>query len=580
MNYKKIALYIAIFLGGFMVAKLLSRGEDSQEKMHENHAHTSSNQTWTCSMHPSVRQPDPGKCPICGMDLIPANSSESDASPIRFEMTAQAKQLAQIQTTEIKKQVLQKTLRFNGKLAFDQRKKVKQVAHIGGRLEKLLINFSGETVRKGQKIAEIYSPELVAAQQELLSALQNQSRYPELLQAARQKLQLWKLSEEQITLIENEKAIIEHFPIYADYNGVVSNLLVTEGNHVMQGGALFELSSTSQLWALVEVYEEDLPLLKTGQSVSFSIAGNPRKEAGFYLDFIEPEVNPQTHVAIARVNIPKAQAGWKAGTLISAEVKVEAASTLSVPYSAVLWTGSRSVVYVETDKGYSIKEIQLGTAYDGFYEVLEGLEEGEKVVSNGTFTVDAAAQLHDKKSMLNHPKSMEMEKAKPMPVEVIQLELPKLLTKTSAPWVNAIKSWTDSYLELKDEFVASKSESAQEIASKWKKDFNSFGQKPFSREMEVYWQKEQANIKDNLSIIAGTNLLEKQRNAFLNLSESMIRLQKLIGQQKLYVQWCPMANQDKGGNWLSLSDEVLNPYFGEVMLTCGMVTDTLGSTND
>ena len=218
--------YGLIFLTGILLGWLIfgGKGGHGSEDGH-NHSHEQAAETvWTCSMHPQIKMDKPGKCPICGMDLIPLKTSGSgDAAvdPDAIQMSKEAVALANIQTTIVSKQNPVKEVRLYGTVQADERLSQSQTSHVNGRIEKLFVNFTGESVRQGQTIATIYSPELLSAQQELLEAAKMQSVQPALLQAAREKLRLWKLTDDQIARIEQSKNVSPYVDVKATTSGIL-----------------------------------------------------------------------------------------------------------------------------------------------------------------------------------------------------------------------------------------------------------------------------------------------------------------------------------------------------------------------
>ena len=241
--YIGVALIVGL-LGGFLIF-----GGDSADsatnEVTENHNHSeeiASNQMWTCSMHPQIMQPEPGDCPICGMDLIPAEAGADGLMADQFKMTDNAMALANIQTSIVGQgEIGNNILKLSGKIKANEESNAVQVTYFGGRIEQLYVNSTGERVGAGQRLATIYSPDLVAAQQELLTASSLKESQPELYKAVRNKLKLWKLSEKQIKAIESAGKVQEYFPVFATVSGTVTMKMVEEGDYVKQGQPLYKI---------------------------------------------------------------------------------------------------------------------------------------------------------------------------------------------------------------------------------------------------------------------------------------------------------------------------------------------------
>lgn len=374
------------------------------EQAHDEHEHS----IWTCSMHPQIRKDEPGDCPICGMDLIPLQNDASVMDENAIAMSESAMKLAEVQTTVVSKGGLSKELQLYGKIVPNERLLQSQAAHIPGRIDELLVNTTGEQVRRGQLLAKIYSPELITAQKELLEAAALKDKYPALLEATREKLRNWKLSDQQIDQLEQSRQTQTEFPIYANTSGIVTALKVAAGDYVSRGTVLFEVADLSSVWAEFDAYESDLPWISKNQTVNFTAQAMPGENFSGKVSFIDPVVNAATRVARIRVEVPNPGLKLKPeqfvnGTLSSSTQNQS--SELLVPQSAVLWTGTRSVVYVKVpgaeQPSFKMREITLGPAMKNAWVVKDGLQEGEEIVTNGAFSVDAAAQLAGKPSMMN-----------------------------------------------------------------------------------------------------------------------------------------------------------------------------------
>lgn len=410
LNYKKIGGYLVLIALGFALAKITSRS-DVESKMaptDHGHAHSEVGQKYTCAMHPQIRKNEPGDCPICGMDLIPVETETGDENPNAVMMSASAMKLAEIQTIQIKAGEPVKELRLNGKIQPDERVTFTQTSHIGGRVEKLLISYTGEFVQKGQVIGYVYSPELVTAQEELFEAYKIREYQPELYEASRMKLRNWKLSEKQIDGILASGNMTEEFPIHSDISGVVIVKHVNVGDHIMQGHALYEVADLSKVWVMLDVYEQDLPWVKVGDAVIFTIPSLPGEEFHGNISFIDPVINYKTRVARARIEMSNSSERLKPEMFVSGILEStikEQPNAIAVPKSAVMWTGKRSVVYVKTkeEEGvyFVLRQVDIGPELGNSYVVLRGLELGEEIAVNGTFAIDAAAQLAGKPSMMN-----------------------------------------------------------------------------------------------------------------------------------------------------------------------------------
>lgn len=414
LKLRRYIVYLVMVSGGLLLGWILFHNNttETQAVSVEKSVTVESKETvWTCSMHPNIRMDKPGKCPICGMDLIPLSQMQSDQAvhdPLAIHMSAEAIQLANVMTSVVTRQKPVKEVRLYGKIQADERLLQSQTAHIPGRIERLLVNFTGEQVRRGQPLAEIYSPELITAQQELLEAAKVKDIQPEIYAASRERLIYWKIPEEQLNAIEQSGKVKTTFPIVSTTNGIVTARRVNSGDHVVQGTVLYDIADLSTVWAMFDAYESDLPFMDKGDKITFTAQALPGESFTGSIDFIDPVIDPINRVAKVRLQMKNSNGKLKPEMFITGLLQADLtqySNNLVIPRSAVLWTGKRSIVYVklmETDQPvFRMREINLGPALGSSYIVLDGLKEGEEIVTSGTFSVDAAAQLEGKPSMMN-----------------------------------------------------------------------------------------------------------------------------------------------------------------------------------
>ncbi|MCX6236147.1 MAG: efflux RND transporter periplasmic adaptor subunit [Bacteroidia bacterium] len=405
----KYVRFSLILFGGIFLGWIFFHTSPKIEEKHDHAAETAKATIWTCAMHPQIRMPEPGKCPICGMELIPLKQSGGTAiDPDAIQMTKEAVQLANVLTSIVSKQNPVKELRLYGKVQADERLLQSQVSYLPGRIEKLNVNFTGELVRKGQTLAVIYSPDLVTAQQELFETVTTKESQPALYEASKDKLRQWKLTEKQIATIESIGKVKTDFEVFANTTGIVSARRVNTGDFVSPGSVLFDVADLSHVWIMFDAYESDLPYLSQGQKVTFNIQALPGADYSGNITFIDPVLDAVTRIARVRVELNNQSGKLKPEMFATGIVKAnlnEYKDKLIIPRSAVLWTGKRSVVYVKqtkTDEAiFKIREIELGPMLGNSYVVMSGLNDGEEIVTQGAFSVDASAQLEGKSSMMN-----------------------------------------------------------------------------------------------------------------------------------------------------------------------------------
>jgi Cu(I)/Ag(I) efflux system membrane fusion protein len=578
-------------VAGLFLGWLLFGGAPNSETEHAHDTVITTNQKWTCSMHPQILKPEAGDCPICGMDLIPAESNAVGLLADQFKLTKNAMALANIQTSIIgNSKAENRTIKVSGKIVENEAANVVQVSYFSGRIEQLNVRFTGEEVRKGQLLGTIYASELYEAQQEFITAISLKNSQPALYKAVRTKLKLWKLSENQINEIENSGIVKENVPIYATVSGTVSEKLVAQGEAVKRGQPLFKIANLNTVWANFQVYESQLNRFQKGQEILVSTNAYPNKVFKSKVDFINPILDAATRTVKLRVVLLNEANIFKPGMFVEGKIKEISSSRsprLIIPTSAVLWTGARSVVYLKATADapiFEMQEIKLGNRVGDAYEILEGLRIGDEIVTNGTFTVDAAAQLKGKKSMMNmsggktttgHEGHLGMDNKTSNENENHSNKNERM--KVSVEFQNQLKSVFNAYIKLKDALVKDDSKSVVAASKKLLDHISKVEMQLLkSDEIHKHWMSLEKEIKMATVSISKTSDLKEQRNHFKNLSTYLTNAIKVFGiHEKVFVSFCPMADTNKGAYWLSKEENVINPYFGNAMLTCGEIKQVI-----
>jgi Cu(I)/Ag(I) efflux system membrane fusion protein len=419
-------------------------------------------ETWTCSMHPQIRQPKPGKCPICGMDLIPVakdSSAETD-QPRQMTLSPAARKLAEVAVAPVERRSVAVEIRMVGKVQFDETRLAYIAPRVPGRIDRLHANFTGMPVKPGDHLADMYSPELVSAQQELLQAMKatgGVAGSASLLNATRERLRLWGLTAEQIAEIERSGQVRDHITFYSPIGGIVVEKDAREGLYVETGTRLFTMADLTRVWVQLDAYESDLAWLRYAQEVVFHAEAYPGETFKGTIAFIDPMLEPMTRTVKVRVNVANADGRLKPEMFVRAVVRATVAGDgkvlrsdlrgqwispmhpeivkngpgtcdvcgmplvraedlgyaspdeatvvppLVIPASAPLVTGKRAVVYVALpgkEGAYEGREVVLGSRAGDYFLVREGLQEGERVVISGNFKIDSSLQIQGKPSMM------------------------------------------------------------------------------------------------------------------------------------------------------------------------------------
>lgn len=586
---------------------------------HEGHDHDTAAdqkpQTWTCSMHPNIRQPKPGKCPLCFMDLIPVESgSGEELGPRQLKLTATAMKLASIQTAPVERRFVETGIRMVGKVFYDESRQGSITARVPGRIDRMYVDYTGIPVRKGDHLVSLYSPELVTAQQELLQALKSYKKYnrgKSTLNAVREKLKLWGLSPQQISAIEKRGKASDRLTIYSPFSGVVVKKQAMEGTYVKTGTPIYAIADLSRVWVKLDAYESDLSWLRYGQTVEFHAEAFPGDMFKGKIAFIDPVLDAKTRTVKIRVNVPNPDVKLKPGMFVRAVVRsrlsvngkvmdpelagkwispmhpeivkdkpgacdvcgmplvraeklgyidasqAAAEAPLVIPASAPLITGTRAVVYVAV-KGkegvFEGKEVVLGPRAGDHYLVKEGLEEGEHVVVNGAFKIDSDLQIQAKPSMM----SIEGERDAPDPATVPDT------FKTS------IDAVADGYFKIQHALSSDSLEEAQKGNKFLLDKLNAVDMNLLKGDAHKEWMKQEKIISGAANALAKASDIEAARVQLEVMTSPMIKVIKTFGSGKtgVWLFHCPMAFNDKGAYWLQPNEDTRNPYFGDAMLIC------------
>lgn len=340
-NRRAVIVLIAVALVVGWTVSSMVHGPRASTKGSSEHAHGSSEQktTWTCSMHPQIQLPKPGQCPICGMDLIPLTSHDEEGMPSqrRLVMSPEAAKLAEIETSEVRRNFVSTSIRMVGKVEYDETKIAYITAWTGGRIDRLYIDQTGVPVRKGDHLAYLYSPELLAAQEEYLQSIEGaknvkeshldiiKSTSEDTIKNAREKLKLLGITDQQIAELEKRKVPSDHMTIYASASGIVVKREVQEGAYVQTGTKIYSIVDLSEVWIKLDAYEKDLEWLRYGQDVEFEAEAYPGERFHGRISFIDPVLDETTRTVKVRVNVKNEDGRLKPGMFVRAVVQAQVA---------------------------------------------------------------------------------------------------------------------------------------------------------------------------------------------------------------------------------------------------------------
>lgn len=624
-----IAFAIGLFMGS-SGHKESSEGFSNESAKANGEESSTASTVWTCSMHPQIKLPKEGKCPICFMDLIPLESdSKEDESPLRYSMSDKAKILAQIRTTEVKRGKAEVKRRLVG-MVFENEKKIAALtSRISGRLDKVFIDFIGAKVEKGDPMVTIWSPTLITSQVELFETLKSSEYDEAVAKGAEEKLIQYGLTKEQIEEIKKRQTPDLSVTLRAPISGTVMEKNALLGNFVDEGTEMFIITDLSTVWVKLDAYESDLPWIRYGQKVTFTTPAVPGKVFNGKVLFIDPMLQMETRSVKVRVEAENPDLSLKPHMLVTAEIHASLNSKgriinpewadkavcpvhpdvtgepgdicpsskmelqpptafgyatdtepelpLVIPSTAVLFTGERSVVYVEVPNTerptYELRDVSIGPRAGDQYVVFDGLEEGEHVVTYGNFKIDSAMQILARPSMMNPERPAEKETEKKEEEVIEKVEVNKEFLASLSPIIS-------EYLKLKEALVEEKPQLAIQSANSMREFMKKVGSETLKGEAKSTWDELSRQIIAPLESMADISDINAQRRLFDPISEKFARLIlsfRHTMEHPMYLFFCPMAFDNRGAYWLEPTDDLRNPYFGHEMLKCGELVETIPS---
>jgi membrane fusion protein, copper/silver efflux system len=581
-------------------------------------------QMWTCAMHPQIQLPEPGKCPICTMTLIPMSTGFDDSKPRRLVMSPSDKKLAEIETEYVVRRFADARVRLVGKIEYDETRVKTISSYVPGRIDRLYVNYTGIEVNKSDHLAEIYSPELLTAQEELLEAkrrvAEGQSESSKFLrasderalQSAREKLRLYGFSEQQIAATEKRGTPEDHMRIIAPLGGIVVKKSVNEGDYVNTGSNIYTVADLSKVWVKLDAYETDLPWIRFGQHVDIQAEAYPGEHFDGIIAFIDPVLDEKTRTVKVRVNVENSDGRLKPGIFVHGTVHSRVAQGGRVMDSALAgkWIGPMHPDIVRDkpglcpicgmpllkaeDLGYvsesdddarplivpvtavmrtgrrAIVYVQVpGTenpTYDG-REIILGSRAGDFYIVKSGLTegervvTNGNFNIDSSLQIQARPSMMTMEGESPEDGGDIAT-----FREEIAP---LYKMYFDTQALLaKDDFAGAK-EAFQHAAHQ----LEGIDMTLLEGNTHEFWMRVSRQLAKSSEEFNAAGDIETARLAFEIASRAVIELEQRfghVGDKSVVEVHCPMAFE-RGASWLQLSDTVANPYLGTDMPTCGNV---------
>jgi Cu(I)/Ag(I) efflux system membrane fusion protein len=386
-------LVLPILCGALLTTFILS---SCKEKKQTEVASTNKDVYYTCSMHPQVHEDKPGDCPICGMKLI-AVSKTSLGETMQIHLNAEQIKLGNIQVDTIRNGSIDNKMTLTGTLNFNMDKLSSVSSRVEGRIERLYFKNIGDYVNKGDRLYDLYSEQLNNAKQEYITALQQQStignsliNYGALVESARNKLQLWGMRNEQINQLANTKESSTLTSFYSTEDGYITTLNAKEGDYVTEGGSIVDLANLSTLWAEAQIYTTQMSSFNKSANVTVQIPDLNNQVISGKIDFVNPEINPDTRINLIRVTIPNANNQLHPGMPVYVIASASEHNSITLPADAVLTDSEGSTVWVQTKPGiYEVRMVQTGINDGNAIEIASGLHAGDVVVTSGAYLINS-----------------------------------------------------------------------------------------------------------------------------------------------------------------------------------------------
>jgi membrane fusion protein, copper/silver efflux system len=617
-------LLLIFFLGLAQRLGWITAGEGSASATTADAA----GQIYTCPMHPQIRQPGPGRCPICSMALVPATTETgADLDELAVRIEPAQRRLANIRTTPAERVPLSVPIRSVGVVAIDESRLATISSYISGRIERLFADYTGVDVQKGDHLAVVYSPELYAKQVEYLESKraaaqtgtgtlevvrQTQQR---LAANARQRLVELGMTEEQLAELDRSGSAVSRLTIYAPTGGTVIEKLAVEGKYISVGEPIYRIADLSSVWLMLQLFPEDAARVRFGQRVEARVQSLPGQAFEGRVAFIHPTVDEKTRTVDVRVEMENPGRRLRPGDYASVQIEVPLSAegevydadlagkwispmhpqiirdepgecpicgmdlvptsklgysdepipqptAIVVPRSAVLMTGSTSLVYVETEPGrFEIRPVKIGQILAESVSILEGVAEGEQVAVSGNFLIDSQMQLSGRPSLIDPTRAVAAGPEAKGPLSLSELS-PVQLT---GPAGESVEALLDAYATVQQALADDRPPTGEDIqtlqdAAKAVGDFEDIS--PSVRE-EVAASVEAAAHLHHME-------LEQARESFKSLSRAVLHLAAQYrgeNAEPVIHFYCAMVKGD-GGDWLQQSRPPANPYWGEAMLRC------------
>lgn len=566
----KIVNYIVVF-------SIIAFTACNSKKVSEQTAEVK--KTYTCPMHPQIIQDKPGTCPICGMDLVPVTAGGD-----KTEVTLSESQieLANITVQRVSIQEIGNSLLLNGRLKADENQTEIISTRVPGRLDKLFLKETGARITQGQVIYEIYSEQLLTFQQEFLLALEQTSsidnkRYQSYLQAAKKKLWLYGMTEAQINDLSKSKVTNPRIQFVAPASGIITEVMVSEGQYVTEGAAIYRLEKLNRLWVEAELYPNEASLIKLGEPVTIYVNGFENQPMESTVIFLSPEYRQGSQIFILRAALSNPDYQFVPGMQTEIVFEHSKKKALTLPADAVIREENGGHVYRKTGKGI-FKAQMVTTGLENFnkVEVTGGIEEGDTVVVTGAYLLYSEIVLKKGANPMaghHHGQATEQTTASSQ----LRTKVEEKPISVDPKFSQQLRGVVTSYLKVKDALVASDTKNAATQIMDITDNLKKVDMSLLKGDAHLKWMEQLKVMEGSIKLIEAAKDIEIQRASFSQLTDALYASIKVFHVEGLqaYYQYCPMAFDNKGAYWISREEQISNPYFGDQMLRCGETKETL-----
>lgn len=601
---------VILFVGGWLLGWSVTRtGHVDKEPQTTARAV----RFWTCSMHPQIQQPQAGQCPICAMDLIAVydDAASETLGPREIRLSPHAQKLAAITTTAVQRRSVTTDIRLVGKVEYDETKLAEITARVPGRLDRLYVDYTGVPVSKGDHLVDLYSPELLAAQEELIQSLAAlakletssgsviHDRAVATIEASQEKLRLWGLTDEQIAEIQKSGKPQDHLTIYSPVSGIVIHKNALEGQYVQTGSPIYAIADLSQVWVKLDAYESDLQWLHYGQEVSFETEAYPGETFKRRIAFIDPVLDPRTRTVKVRVNVSNRDGRLKPEMFVRAVVSSQVAAEGKIidPELADKYIcPMHPEVVKESLASCDLCGMDLVSATSlGYVSATTALAEAPLVIpataplitgKRAVVYVAATDQegVFEGREIVLGPRAGDHYIVRDGLREGEQVVVQGAFKIDSAIQIKAKPSMMSSDTVSQSESEHHPGETLpklEEIYGLYLETQQGLVDGEFAAAMKVARQLPHSGhpaLDEPIHHLGQAENLEQARARFAPLSLALrdaVKASRSVLTGKVYVVHCPMALDGKGASWLQANDDILNPYYGEAMLKCGAVEEII-----